>query len=857
VARRWRVRSTASAVVSLVVFSGVSTLPSASAAAAPTSTSPAALNAPYVALSHKVLRKGPLKARATVSFAVLGVDGVPATASGVVLSVAVTRPAKGGGLVLFPYGQKRPGVVSLSFDAQRSAAATAVVAPGSRGRVSLANGSAAPVAANVTLIGYYAAPGGTGGASATTTFVPLPQKRVASFLATSGKTVGVRPGGVPRTGVGAILVSVTLPAASAARSVALSTYGAKSPAATVAAKARRSLSELLIVRPDATGRLALVSHGKAATRVWVDVVGYLRTLLAPGAPTSVAAAAQSGAAGVSWQPPGADGGSPVTSYTVATLPAGPTAVVSGSTGHVTLTGLRNGTAYFFSVTARNRVGRGPAASSGSVIPFGPPGAPTGVKAQATAPGQATVSWTPPADDGGFAIGSYNVTTSPGGGVSSSVGTSAVVSGLLPGQAYTISVSAVTARGSSPPAPAGNLVFGEGTSRVSLTSAGAEPDGSSTAVAITPDGRYVAYTSAADDLVPGEVTGHGGIFVRDRLLGTTTLVAADGFEPSISSDGRYVAFLLIVTNVGPPMTSTQQVYVRDLVAGTTTLVSQSPSGVPGDSSSDSPVISADGSSLAFASGADNLVAGDGNGQEDVFEASLASHSVQLVSVATSGTQGDNQSFLPAISADGRYVSFASGASNLVAAGLWANQGQVYRHDSVTGETELVSWSVGNHGGDGTSLSSSISADGRYVAFSSDADNIVLSDTNSVRDVFVRDLTTATTSRVSVDGSGNQLALVSQSPAISADGRFVTYLSGTEVTIPFQSDQLYLPAVGRYDTQTHAVTQVAPTIGGLDADQLPPPLAISGDGQHVAFYSQNLQGVPNGPSSATDVFVADLG
>jgi Tol biopolymer transport system component len=262
-------------------------------------------------------------------------------------------------------------------------------------------------------------------------------------------------------------------------------------------------------------------------------------------------------------------------------------------------------------------------------------------------------------------------------------------------------------------------------------------------------------------------------------------------------------------------------------------------------------------LAFASTADNLVDGDDNGQEDVFEASLASHTVRLVSVATSGTQGDNQSFLPSISADGRYVSFASGASNLVAAGLWANQGQVYRHDSVSGETELVSWSVGDHGGDGTSLSSSISADGRYVAFASDADNVVLGDTNTARDVFVRDLTTATTSRVSVDGSGNQLALVSQSPAISADGRFVSFLSGTELTIPFQSNQLYAPAVQRYDTQTRAATQVAPAVDGLDASQLPPPIAISGDGQHVAFYSQNLQGVPNGPGSDTDVFVADLG
>ena len=837
----------------------------ATAVAAPKATSPAALSAPYVAVPNHVLLARTAKARTVVTVAVLGVAGVPADAAAVVLTVAVAKPSKAGSLVLFPYGHKRPGAVSLAFSAKHSASAVVVVAPGQGGKVSLYTSSTTSVKGTVT--GYYATPGGAGGTAATRAFVPVGPQRAASLLAKPGTTLAVRPR-VPSTGVAGVVLSVTVAAPATTGSVAVSSYGATTPAATLSFTSGHPLTRLLLVRPDAKGRIALVSHGRAAVRVWVDLVGYLQTLLVPGGPTSVAATASSGRADVTWQPPASDGGSPVAGYTVTTLPAGPAVLVDGATLRTTITGLQNGNAYFFSVAAVNSVGAGSATVSASVLPFGPPGAPTAVTAVLTGAGSATVSWTAPADTGGFPIASYQVTTSPGGTVTSVVGTSAVIAGLSAGQVYTFGVSAVTARASSPAPANSNPVVGLGTSRASVSNGGTEGDAASTETSVSSDGRYVAFTSAADNLTGNDGSTQPDVFVRDRLLDTTTLVSVDttgqhggdgdSGQPSISANGRYVAFTSSSTDLVTPATDgTQQVFLRDLVSGTTTLLSQSAGGVHANGISLYPAISADGSSVAFTSVASNLVTGDDNMQPDVFEVSTTTHAIQRVSVSSSGTEGDNESLLPAVSADGRYVTFASYASNLVAAGLSVSKEQVYRHDALTGATELVSWSVGDHGADGNSEASSLSADGRYVAFSSVADNVVLGDTNAVSDVFVRDLQTETTTRVSVDSHGGQLDLVSLSPAISADGHYVSYLSGSIVTLPF-TGTFYVPEVFRYDRAASVDLSVSSPVGLLPTSGTYVALfAISGDGQHVAFSSADAGLVPHDLNSANDVFVADLG
>jgi len=211
-------------------------------------------------------------------------------------------------------------------------------------------------------------------------------------------------------------------------------------------------------------------------------------------------------------------------------------------------------------------------------------------------------------------------------------------------------------------------------RVSVASGGTQGNGDSGCPSISADGRYVAFQSYASNLVPGDTNEVGDVFVHDRLTGQTTRVsvASDGTEgndysrrPSISADGRYVAFASLASNLVPGDTNgTWDVFVHDRLTGQTTRVSVASGGAQGNSGSWCPSISADGRYVAFQSYASNLVPGDTNGVLDVFVHDRLTGQTTRVSVASDGTQGDSYSFGSSISADGRYVAFSSLASNLV-------------------------------------------------------------------------------------------------------------------------------------------------------------------------------------------------
>lgn len=216
--------------------------------------------------------------------------------------------------------------------------------------------------------------------------------------------------------------------------------------------------------------------------------------------------------------------------------------------------------------------------------------------------------------------------------------------------------------------------------------------------------------------------------------------------------------------------------RDLVTGITVLVSVDSTGGPADATSDRPAISADGRYVAFLSGADDLVAGDGNRANDVFVRDLQSGTTTRVSVSPTGGDVHGGSGPPSISGDGRFVAFESGAPDVVSGDL--NGGiDVFVRDLVTGTTSRAS--VDSSGGDANnqseSLSQALSADGRFVAFSSAADDLVSGDTNGITDIFVRDRLTGTTSRVSADTAGGDPNGHSEGEAISGDGRYVSFLS----------------------------------------------------------------------------------
>ena len=301
-----------------------------------------------------------------------------------------------------------------------------------------------------------------------------------------------------------------------------------------------------------------------------------------------------------------------------------------------------------------------------------------------------------------------------------------------------------------------LVHGEEIGRASVASDGTEGDGPSFSPSVSGDGRYVAFESEATTLVAGDTNGVLDVFLRDLGGGTTTRVsvASDGtpgdgrsFNPSMSGDGRFVAFGSEAANLVPGDTNaTEDVFVRESATGRTTLVSVASDDTPGDGRSFSPSVSGDGRFVAFASFATNLVPGDTNEALDVFVHDLTSGSTDRVSVASDGTQADGLTFSPAISADGRFVAFKSEATNLVA-GDTNGADDVFVHDRTTRRTMRVSVDTAGRQADGASVGPSITADGRFVAFSSSATNLVHEDRNGVSDVFVHDRMTGRTTRSS--------------------------------------------------------------------------------------------------------------
>jgi Tol biopolymer transport system component len=286
-----------------------------------------------------------------------------------------------------------------------------------------------------------------------------------------------------------------------------------------------------------------------------------------------------------------------------------------------------------------------------------------------------------------------------------------------------------------------------TTRVSVATGGAQANGASYLPHLSADGRFVAFQSDATNLVPNDTNGSSDIFVHDRLLGQTTLVSvgtggvpANGRseEPWLSADGSLVAFASEATNlVTGDANGRKDAFVRNRLTNVTTRVSV-PSG-PGESNgiSENPSISADGTVVAFESGATNLVPGDNNAASDVFVRDLRMLTTSMTSVTPAGAPGNGRSSLASVSGDGLFVLFSSYATNLVPGDTNATFDNFVR-DRLTGATSRVSVdSAGGQGNFGTG-ESYLSADGRHAAMYSYASNLVTGDTNGVEDALVRDL-----------------------------------------------------------------------------------------------------------------------
>ncbi|GLZ01757.1 hypothetical protein Acsp02_90080 [Actinoplanes sp. NBRC 103695] len=332
-----------------------------------------------------------------------------------------------------------------------------------------------------------------------------------------------------------------------------------------------------------------------------------------------------------------------------------------------------------------------------------------------------------------------------------------------------------------------------TRRVNVSSTGAQADGPTHSQArISADGRYVVFTSYGANLVPGDTNDDSDVFVRDLATGSTSRVSvassgrqADGFSAfflAISADGRYVLFDSEATNLVPGDTNgVRDIFQHDRRTGRTTRVSVGNDGEQADHFSEAPGFSADGRYLTFASYAGNLVPGDTNGFSDVFVRDRRTGRITLVSRTPAGVPSQYSSFNPTLSADGRFVSFQSESEDVVA-GDTNGFPDAFVHDRRTGRTELASVSSDGRQTDDFCNLASISADGRYVVFYSGATTLVRGDTNATDDVFVRDLVRRTTIRVSVATSGRQANGWSGQPSTSSDGRVIAFASEATNLVP---------------------------------------------------------------------------
>lgn len=446
-----------------------------------------------------------------------------------------------------------------------------------------------------------------------------------------------------------------------------------------------------------------------------------------------------------------------------------------------------------------------------------------------------------------------------------------------------------------PTPVATLTMPNILERVSVASNGTQSESFNDGSSLSDDGRYIVFISWASNLVDndtnqcfklsGETWNCPDIFVHDRQTGETNRVsvASDGTQansesgtgyeftfsaPVISADGRWVAFGSFASNlIADDTNDSPDVFVHDRQSGQTERVSVADGAKQANGNSDFPDLSADGRYVAFVSWASNLVPDDTNDRCSPFEdgqpvncPDIYVHDRQTgettrVSVASDGTQGNARSGeqnAPSLSADGRYVAFVSRATNLVMDDT-NKQPDVFIHDRQMRITSRVSLASDGTQANGASTSPVISADGRWIVFVSQADNLVNNDTNGYPDIFVHDRLVGETTRVSIASDGDQADGESSGPHISADGRWVIFTSAASNLVP--DDTNNQPDVFIHDRQTGTTERVSVTHDGQQGNKRSGSASLSRDGHWIVFTSLADNLVMGDTNELSDIFVRD--
>jgi tricorn protease-like protein len=347
------------------------------------------------------------------------------------------------------------------------------------------------------------------------------------------------------------------------------------------------------------------------------------------------------------------------------------------------------------------------------------------------------------------------------------------------------------------------------------------------------------------------------------------LGGNSVHPAVSATAGMIVFASDAVNLvneeafgGLDTNGVRDVFVRYRGVPVTIRVSVSSHGTQGNSVSDRPSIDDFAELVAFESYADNLVDDDTNGERDIFVHNLSTRRTSRVSVSSRRKQANDGSSQPAIDGSGRFVAFTSRATNLVLDDT-NDTNDVFVHDLTTGETSRVSVSSPTHGngasvqGNRPSTHPSISDGGRFVAFSSQADNLVADDTNGAEDVFVHDRDTGKTTRVSVGSGGTQANGSSRDSSISADGRFVAFSSQADNLVA--DDTNIVADVFRHDrasgqTQRWSVASDGSqaTLGGTVGSVTP---AITNAGDKITFSSDARGLVPGDTVLTINIFLRD--
>jgi Tol biopolymer transport system component len=402
-----------------------------------------------------------------------------------------------------------------------------------------------------------------------------------------------------------------------------------------------------------------------------------------------------------------------------------------------------------------------------------------------------------------------------------------------------------------------------TERVSVDSAGRQANGPSVDAAVSGNGRMIAFTSTASNLVSGDTNRASDVFIRDLATGKTERVSvgsggrqASGLSccPSLSFDGRFVSFRSYAANLVPDDSNgVEDIFVRDRKTGATERVNVTTGGREANAGTAGHNLSADGRFVTFSSTATNLVPGDANRAMDAFLHDRGAGTTVRVSVGSGGTEGNSWSHSSSISAHGRYVAFRSFSSNLVR-GDTNGIADLYVIDVQTGGVERVNVSSAGEEANGSTFRGSLSLDARFVSFRSRASNLVPGDTNSSLDAFVHNRRTGRTERVSVDSAGRQVRGFVNRPYMSGGGRFVIFRSVASRLVP--RDTNGASDVYVHDRRTGRTIRVNVSSAGTQANRGSGRPAIDAAGRVVAFSSVATNLVRGDTNARSDVFVRFL-